>query len=216
MPTTTAWWWKAELGTPGRRGGRGEGVRRRIPPTPDPEEVEEFVEQHRRATLWPSPSAPATALTSSSPAPSPSCALTSWRRWRSGCPGSPSCCTAPLPCLRNSWRMINKYGGNMPGAIGVPEDHAAQGRVHGRVQDQHRLRPASGHDRFHSGALCAASRPTLTPASISSPPAPLSRPWWRTRSWTCWAAMARHSENTPLQNRSTSSKMAGCFFCARK
>ena len=66
-----------------------------------PEEVEEFVERPA-ASLWPLPSAPATALISSSPAPSPSCALTCWRRWRSGCPSSPSCCTAPLPCLRSS------------------------------------------------------------------------------------------------------------------
>ena len=27
------------------------------------------------------------------------------------------------------WTMVNQYGGKMPGAIGVPEDHAAQGRV---------------------------------------------------------------------------------------
>ena len=40
-----------------------------------PEEVEEFVYQDRRAIPWPSPSAPATALTSSSPAPKPQLAL---------------------------------------------------------------------------------------------------------------------------------------------
>jgi len=40
-------------------------------------------------------------------------------------------------------QMINENGGNMPGAIGVP---------------QHRLRPAPGHDRHHPQVLCRASR----------------------------------------------------------
>ena len=64
------------------------------------------------ATLWPSPSAPATAPTSSPPISAPAmrraswfplrCASTSWRRSPSACPGSPSCSTAPPPCLRTS------------------------------------------------------------------------------------------------------------------
>ena len=32
-----------------------------------------------------------------------------------------------------------------------------------------------------------------TPASTSSPPGPPSRSWSPTRSWTCWAATARHN-----------------------
>ena len=46
-------------------------------------------------------------------------------------------------------KMINEYGGKMPDAIGVPEDQLRQARQAVRLQDQHRLRPASGHDRHH-------------------------------------------------------------------
>ena len=37
--------------------------------------------------------------------------------------------------------------------------HAAQGRQHGRVQDQHRQRPAPRHDRHDPQVLCGASVP---------------------------------------------------------
>ena len=77
-----------------------------------PEEVQEFVEKTAAATPWPSPSAPATAPTSSPPPSAPGtrraswfprpCASTSWTRWSSACPGSPSCSTAPPPCPRSS------------------------------------------------------------------------------------------------------------------
>ena len=60
---------------------------------------------------WPSPSAPATALTSSLPLSAPAmrrgswfplrCASTSWMRSSGACLGSPSCSTAPPPCLRS-------------------------------------------------------------------------------------------------------------------
>ena len=48
---------------------------------------------------------------------------------------------------------VNEYGGKMPDAIGVPEDQLRKAASAGRVQDQHRLRSASGHDRLHPGAL---------------------------------------------------------------
>ncbi len=58
------------------------------------------------------PSAPATAPISSPLSSAPAtrraswfrlpCASTSWRRSPSACPGSPSCSTAPPPCLRTS------------------------------------------------------------------------------------------------------------------
>ena len=64
------------------------------------------------ATLWRSPSAPATALTSSRPSSAPAmkrvswcrlrCVLTFWKRSSAVCPVSPSCCTVPLPCLRST------------------------------------------------------------------------------------------------------------------
>ena len=63
------------------------------------------------ATLWPSPSAPLTALISSSPSSAPAmkrafwfplpCVSTFWKRSPSACPASPSCSTALLPCLRS-------------------------------------------------------------------------------------------------------------------
>ena len=46
-------------------------------------------------------------------------------------------------------KMINEHGGKMPNAIGVPEDQLRRGRKALRLQDQHRLRPASCHDRHH-------------------------------------------------------------------
>ena len=36
-------------------------------------------------------------------------------------------------------QIVNQYGGNMPGAVGVPEDQLRQGRQHVCVQDQYRL-----------------------------------------------------------------------------
>ena len=48
--------------------------------------------------------------------------------------------------------MINENGGNMPDAIGVPEEELRQAAQHVRLQDQHRFRPASGHDRHASAA----------------------------------------------------------------
>ena len=84
-----------------------------------PEEVEEFVTRTGCDSL-------AIAIGTSHGAyqvqgQSPSCALTFWRRSPSVCPASPSCCTAPAASSPSYVDMINKYGGNMPGAQGVPE-----------------------------------------------------------------------------------------------
>ena len=75
-----------------------------------PEEVEEFVSK-TGCDSWPSPSAPLTALISSSPSSAPAmkrascfplpCVSTFWKRSPSACPASPSCSTALLPCLRS-------------------------------------------------------------------------------------------------------------------
>ena len=53
---------------------------------------------------------------------------------------------------------------------GRARGHAAQGRYHGGVQDQHRLRPASGLHRRSPQALCGAS------GSLRSPSVPDRRP----------------------------------------
>ena len=57
-------------------------------------------------------------------------------------------------------KMINDHGGKMPNAIGVP---AASGSPPVRVQDQHRLRPASGHDRHYPSVHGRASRQVRSP-----------------------------------------------------
>ena len=72
--------------------------------------------------------------------------------------------------------MINENGGKMPDAIGIPEEQLRQAARAVRLQDQHRLRPASGHDRHHPRSTSTSIRITSTRASTSSPPAPTSRP----------------------------------------
>ena len=69
---------------------------------------------------------------------------------------------------------------------GYPRGAAAQGRQHVRVQDQHRLRSAPGHDRLHPPALRGASGSLRSRASTSSPPAWPSRTWSSISWWTCW------------------------------
>ena len=61
-------------------------------------------------------------------------------------------------------KMINDHGGKMPNAIGVPEEQLRQGGSPPvRVQDQHRLRPASGHDRHYPSVHGRASRQVRSP-----------------------------------------------------
>ena len=62
-------------------------------------------------------------VTSSSPARSPSCASTSWRRsCRSAARLPHRAARRVLRHARSMWQMINQYGGQMPDAIGIPED----------------------------------------------------------------------------------------------
>ncbi len=63
-------------------------------------------------------SARATPRAFSSPRPS---ASTSWKRSRSASPASPSCSTAPRRWCSKYVDMINKYGGKMDDAVGIPE-----------------------------------------------------------------------------------------------
>ena len=111
--------------------------------------------QPRRIQVQRPSSAPATRRASWFRLP---CASTCWRRSPSACPASPSCCTVLLPCPRSIVKMINENGGKMPDAIGIPEDQLRQAARAVRLQDQHRLRPASGHDRHHPPVLRRASR----------------------------------------------------------
>ena len=55
--------------------------------------------------------------------------------------------------------IINSHGGNLPDAVGIPEDQyprgsVAQGRQERRLQDQHRQRQPSGFHRRRSQGLC--------------------------------------------------------------
>ena len=70
---------------------------------------------------------------------------------------------------------------------------APAGCPDGGVQDQHRLRPASGDDCRCAQAPGRASSLISTPVSTSPRPGLPSRRWSVTRSWMCWAALARHN-----------------------
>ena len=62
-------------------------------------------------------------------------------------------------------KMINDNGGKMPDAVGIPEGAAASRCRAVRLQDQHRLRSASGHDRPPSAPSSTSIPTSLTPAS---------------------------------------------------
>ncbi len=66
--------------------------------------------------------------------------------------------------------MINKYGGKMPDAIGIPEEMLRQAATQRGLQDQHRLRPAPGHDRHDPQVLRRESEP------LRSAPVPRTGP----------------------------------------
>ena len=67
-------------------------------------------------------------------------------------------------------KIINENGGKMPDAVGIPRGTAAPGGARRGLQDQHRLRPAPGHDRLHPQVLRGAS------GSLRSPSVPQARP----------------------------------------
>ena len=90
--------------------------------------------------------------------------------------------------------MINQYGGQDARRSGRARGHAAQGCFHGRVQDQHRLRPASGLHRPGAQAFRGASGSFRSPSVSERRPHRYSWTWFVTRSWTCWAATARPND----------------------
>ena len=92
---------------------------------------------------------------------------------------------------RATLRSINQYGGNMPGAHGRARGYAAQGRQHGRLQDQHRLRPASGLHRRGPPVIWPSIRITSIPVSTSPTRATACARWCVIRSSTSSAATAR-------------------------
>ena len=63
-------------------------------------------------------------------------------------------------------REINALGGKLPDAIGIPEDRAAPGCSDGCLQDQHRLRYPSCHDRRDPPRICGKA-PGLRPQRVS-------------------------------------------------
>ena len=115
------------------------------------------------ATPWPSPSAPATAPTSSQPpsAPATRRAMLVPPPLRfdileevvQRLPGFPIVLHGSSSVPQEYVKMINEHGGKMPDAVGIPEEQLRKAARAVRVQDQHRLRPASGHDRHHPPVL---------------------------------------------------------------
>ena len=98
-------------------------------------------------TPWPSPSAPATGLTSSK-------ANRNWifarlEKITNMLPGFPLVLHGASTVIPEFVAECNKYGGKLAGAQGCPEDMLKKAGTYGGLQDQHRYRPASGHDRFH-------------------------------------------------------------------
>ena len=69
----------------------------------DPDQVQDFVSRTGVDSLAIAIGT-STAPINLSQVPSPSSASTSWKRWKSGCPGSPSCSMAPLASSPNLWR----------------------------------------------------------------------------------------------------------------
>ena len=65
--------------------------------------------------------------------------------------------------------MINENGGNMPDAIGIPEDMLREAATHGSLQDQYRLRPASRYDRYHPQALRMSNPAHFDPRQYLGP-----------------------------------------------
>ncbi len=121
----------------------------------------------------------------------PRCASTFWKEVSKRLPGFPIVLHGSSSVPQEYVKMINEYGGKMPDAIGVPEEQLRQAAEAVGLQDQHRLRPASGHDRHHPSSSWMSTPTSSTPASISSPPAPTSRSWSVTSSSTCSAAPVR-------------------------
>ena len=75
-------------------------------------------------------------------------------------------------------KIINENGGKMPDAVGIPEEQLRKAATHGRVQDQHRLRPAPGHDRPASASTLTSIRIISIPRQYLKPrPQPPSRSW---------------------------------------
>ena len=112
---------------------------------------------------------------------------------------------------------VNKYGGNMPGAIGVPEEmlrQAAQMAVC-KINIDSDLRLAmTAAVRKH-----LAEHPAdFDPRQYLTPAGPPSRKWLATRSWMCWAAPERHNP-TPVscpENDPPVPLETGGFFCPQK
>lgn len=91
-------------------------------------------------------------------------------------------------------KMINEHGGNMPDAIGVPEDmlRKAASMAVCKINIDSDLRLAmTGTIRKYFDEYPLTS----IPVSISSPPALPSKRWFAIRSLTFSAATARHNKN---------------------
>ena len=112
----------------------------------DPVQATDFWQAHRASTAWPSPSAPATGRFKFKH--EAKLAFNRIEQIMKTCPGLPLVMHGSSSVPQEFIDLVNKYGGKMPNAKGVPEDQIAHGRQQvRRVQGEHRHRPAPGDDR---------------------------------------------------------------------
>ena len=107
-------------------------------------------------------------------------------------PGFPIVLHGSSSVPQNFVKMINENGGKMPDAVGIPEEQLRQAARSAvckiNIDSDLRLAMTGTIRQFFND-----HPDKFDPASTSSPPGPPSRSWSPTRSWTCWAATARHN-----------------------
>ena len=114
-------------------------------------------------TPLPLQSAPATALTSSNPARSRSSRLDILEEVSNRLPGFPIVLHGASSVLPEFVQMVNQYGGQMPDAIGIPEEMLREAAANGSLQDQRGLRPPPRDDRNRPQVFCGESVPLRSP-----------------------------------------------------
>ena len=218
---TTAWWWRPSWATLAGIEDEVKVCRRGVLTIPAPKRWRSS-SPRPAATLWPSPSAPAHGAYKFKPEQCtrnekgvlvpPPLRFDMLEEVSKRLPGFPIVLHGSSSVPQEYVKMVNEYGGKMPDAIGVPEEQLRQGCQAVRLQDQHRLRPASGHDRHHPQVHGGASR------QVRSPRVPEARPRQHqgagdaTSWWTCWAAPARPDPPLLPSEKSRETMVSRDFF----
>ena len=110
-------------------------------------------------TPWPSPSAPAHGAYKFKPGTDPKLRFDILEEVSRRLPGFPIVLHGSSSVPQEFVNIINKYGGNMPGAIGVPEEQLrkAAGMAVCKINIDSDI--ASGDHRHHPAVYGRASRP---------------------------------------------------------